>query len=100
MPKQKTFKSKSEVWLYPGYAAWHFVSVSKKSSKVIKEAFGKNARGWGSLPVKVEIGKTSWKTSIFPDKKSETYLLPVKKEVRKKEDIQVGDKVDFTIDII
>lgn len=85
------YKFKSEVWLYPGMVGWHFINLPKKQSEEIKNKFGKNARGWGSLPVIVKVGKTSWKTSIFPDKKSETYLLPIKSEVRRKEKILKGN---------
>lgn len=61
--------------------------------------FGKNARGWGSLPVVVTLGKTSWKTSIFPDKREGAYLLPLKADVRKKEGIFKGDIITFYIEI-
>lgn len=46
------------------------------------------------------IGKTQWKTSIFPDKRSRTYLLPLKAEVRKKERIFSEDTVSLTIELI
>ena len=42
------------------------------------------------MRVKVSIGRTKWATSIFPDRKRGTYLLPVKKEVRKAEGLQAG----------
>ena len=103
------FKIKSEVWLYPWMAGWHFVSVPKKQSKEIKKMFGAMKRGWGSLPVIVTIGKTNWKTSIFPasakasagrpDKKAGGYLLPLKADVRKKEKISAGDKITFLLEI-
>ena len=94
------FKMKSEVWLYQGMsAAWHFISVTKKHSEEIKKRFGGSAKGWGSLPVSVTIGTTTWKTSIFPDKKSGTYLLPLKADVRKKEGIYKGDKIEFEIEV-
>lgn len=80
-------------------AAWHFVNIPKKESKKIKETFGARVRGWGSLPVEVTLGKTRWKTSIFPDKKSETYLLPLKASVRKKEGIYEGKLITFAIEI-
>ena len=98
MPKP-IFKIKSEVWLYPGMAGWHFLSVPKKQSEEIKKMFGAMKRGWGSLPVVVTIGKTSWKTSIFPDKKAGGYLLPLKADVRKKEKISAGDKITFSLEI-
>jgi hypothetical protein len=47
----------------------------------------------------VTIGQTVWKTSIFPDSKSGSYLLPLKAEVRKKEKIGVGDTLTFSIEI-
>jgi Domain of unknown function (DUF1905) len=93
------YKMKSEVWLYPGMAGWHFVSVPKKDGKDIKKRFGKKQRGWGSLPVVVTLGKTIWKTSIFPDKHSGSYLLPLKALVRKNEGVLSGDKVSFSLEI-
>lgn len=95
--KQYTIRAK--VWLYPGMAGWHFVTLPKKQSENIKKHFGIFARGWGSLPVKVTMGKTEWKTSIFPDKKSKSYLLPIKSEVRKKEGIVHGDTTTFLLEI-
>lgn len=101
VPREKaTYKIRSEIWIYPGQAAWHFIYVPRKESADIKKRFGANARGWGSLPVSVVIGKTTWKTSIFPDKKSEMYLLPVKAEVRKKEEILAGDMISFILRLI
>ena len=83
--------------VYPGMSAWRFLVLPKKESGEIKERYGKSARGWGSLPVSASIGKTEWKTSIFPDKKSGTYLLPLKAKVRKAEDIFDDDSVQFVI---
>lgn len=95
------FKIKAKVWLYPGTtAAWHFVTLPKKESKEIKKMFGALARGWGSLPVKVTIGKTAWQTSIFPDKKRGAYLLPIKARVRKKENFGNGDTISLFIEIM
>lgn len=88
------------VWLYSGdKAAWHFVSIPKEESSEIEREFDALKGGWGSLPVLVTIGKSSWKTSIFPDKKSGEYLLPLKTEIRKKEGIKNGDTIRFFLDI-
>ena len=97
MPKDM-FEIRAEVWLYPGESAsWHFVSVPKDISSEIRERFGERSRGWGSLPVTVTIGRTNWNTSIFPDKKSAAYLLPLKASVRAKERIRVGEELVFSI---
>lgn len=93
------YKICEKVWLYPGATAWHFVSVSKNTSQKIKERYGKHHRGFGSLPVRATIGKTSWKTSIFPDKISGTYLLPLKAKVREREEILNGDIIEFTLEV-
>lgn len=92
------FKIQAEVWLYPGESAnWHFVNVSREVSAEIRERFGEQSRGWGSLPVTVTVGQTTWDTSIFPDKKSATYLLPLKAAVRTKEMVRAGDRVSLLI---
>ncbi len=92
-----SYKLKSKVWPYPGMAAWRFLTVPKKDSEAIKKRHGGSARGWGSLPVSVKVGKTKWETSIFPDKKSGTYLLPLKAAVRRAEGIDDGDAVQYEI---
>lgn len=94
-----TYKTTLKVWLYDGPAAWHFVTLTKKDSKEIIELFGDMKRGWGSLPVTVTVGETTWETSIFPDKKTESFLLPLKAAVRKKEGIKEGELVEFSIKI-
>lgn len=92
------FKFISEMWVYPGESAnWHFVSVPRDVAREIKAKYGKSARGWGSLQVEVTMGKSRWKSSIFPDKKSGTYLLPVKAAIRTAEGIREGDKISVLI---
>lgn len=98
MPKP-TYNLNSKVTVYPGMGGWRFLTVPKKTSAEIREAFGELAAGWGSIRVIVTIGKTEWKTSIFPDKKTDTYLLPLKSPVRKAEKISDDAKVKFTIQI-
>lgn len=98
--KQKQYTMQSEMWLYPSEtAAWHFITLDKDISQEIKKKHGINSRGFGSLPVEVTIGKTSWNTSIFPDKKYGAYVLPVKSEVRRKEGIFHGDSITFTVNV-
>lgn len=76
------------------------MTIPKKQSDEIKKKFGENARGWGSLPVSVTIGKTKWKTSIFPDKRSGSYLLPIKAQARKKEGLIAGKHITFSIEVL
>lgn len=97
----KKIKIKAKVWLWPGEtAAWHFVSVPKLESSKIKEKFGKGRRGFGSIPVAVKLGKTTWRTSIFPDAKSGQYLLPIKASVRQAEGIFADDTVLLILTVV
>ena len=100
--KKNTYKIKGQVWLwgYSDVSPWHFVSVPKKETAQIKKDFGKLARGWRSIPIMATIGKTSWKTSIFLDSRTDTYLLPLKSLVRKKEMVYEGELVSFTFKIL
>lgn len=97
--KYNQYQIKAPVWLYTGYAAWHFVTIPQDISNDIKKLFGDRARGWGSLLVEITIKDTKWKTSIFPDKKKGAYILPLKKEIRKKENIQLEDSINFLLEV-
>jgi hypothetical protein len=87
------YRIRARVWRYPGKGGWHFATLPAKPSAEIKARFGTEARGWGSLPVRVRIGKTEWSTSLFPERKSSCYLFAIKAEVRKQEGITEGDSV-------
>ena len=90
---------RAKVWLHAGAGGWHFVTLPKKQATEIKALFGALRGGWGSLPVIATVGNTSWKTSIFPDKDSGSYVLPLKAVVRKKEGIMAGRVIVFSVQI-
>ncbi|MEI7511702.1 MAG: DUF1905 domain-containing protein [Candidatus Peregrinibacteria bacterium] len=94
-------KFSAPLWLYnTEKSAWHFITVPQNISADLKAFFGDFTKGFGSLPVLVTIGTTEWKTSIFPDKKSACYFLPIKAEVRKKENLLEGNTVEVRMKII
>ncbi len=98
--RSNIYPIKTTVWQYPGMGGWHFASVPRDISDEIKKEFGMFKRGWGSLRVMATIGTTRWKTSIFPDKKSGTYLLPVKAEVRHNEHLAVDDTIEILLELL
>jgi len=53
----------------------------------------------GQIKVEVTVGKTTWRTSLFPGK-MKTYVLAVKKAVRVAEKIHEGDVVIAKIKLI
>lgn len=95
-----TYKVRSEVVVWPGeQGAWHMAHVEKKQSALIKGRYKGPRRGFGGIRVKVKLGKTEWETSIFPDSRSDTYILPLKASVRRAEGIAQGDRITFTLKI-
>lgn len=105
--KNSPYSIRAKVWLYEGNSPWHFITIKKADADELKRFDIGPRRGFGSIPVNVtilrhgsgQVEKTTWRTSIFPDKKG-TYVLPLKKEVRKKERIKEGDNIDLTIQVI
>ena len=98
---QTEYTMTEKVFLYPGETAnWHFVPITKKIGQEIRLTYGKSNRGFGAVKVEVTIGKTTWLTSMFPDKYSGSYILPLKAQVRRNEDIYAEDKIKFTIKLM
>jgi len=87
----------AEPWQYVGGGGWYFVSLPKEVSAEIRNYFKQEEEGWGRLKAISKIGNTEWKTAIWFDTKMNTYLLPLKAEIRKKEDLAVGKQVKVMI---
>lgn len=83
----------AEIW----YSEWYFVSLPKEMSQEIRGHCKTLEEGWGRLKAAAKIGGSEWKTAIWFDKKHQTYLLPIKAEVRKKEKIGVGSTAAITL---
>lgn len=93
------FEATAHVWRYDGPSAWHFLSLPVAVSADVKERFGMMSAGFGSLRVEARIGETTWRTSIFYDKASGCYLLPLKADVRRAEGLVAGDEVAFALTV-
>lgn len=96
---QPKFSFRSKLWVYPGPAAWYFLTLPKALSATIKKLFGANRPGFGSIAVTASIGSTTWKTSIFPSTKERAYLLPVKASVRTGESLKTGSMINVHLAI-
>lgn len=91
-----SFTFSAELFLYPGEAAWYFITLPHDVADEIDDLVTDKG-GFGSVKVDVTIGGSAWKTSLFPDKKAASFVLPVKKAVRAAEDIDDGDVVTVTV---
>lgn len=90
----------TELWVHEGgQGAWHFLTLGGDIAQGLTTLRGPR-RGWGSLRVEARIGGSAWRTSVFPDKRHGGYLLPVKAEVRTREDLAAGDRVAGSIEVL
>ena len=88
-------KVTNEVIYWRGPSPFHFVEVPDAQSKKIKEISRSLTYGWGVIPVTAKLGKTEWKTSLFP--KKGRYLIPLKDLVRKSESVELGDHITINL---
>ncbi len=95
-----SFTFNAPMWLYQGPGAWHFITVPVEITNQIKSIITGPRRGWGSVRVKATIGSTVWATSIFPYKEVSSFILPIKAQVRKAENLSLGDTVFIRITLV
>jgi hypothetical protein len=84
-------------WQYAGPGGWHFISLPKKLAKEIRTALRSEEEGWGRLKASAKTGNSEWETAIWFDTKLNTYLLPLKAEIRKKEMLSIEKKVKIIL---
>jgi len=85
----------AKIW----HSGWYFVSLPKEMAKEIREDFKCFEEGWGRLKAVAKIGNSEWKTAIWFDTKCQTYILPIKSEIRKREKIGADNEVKVTLSI-
>ena len=95
-----TYSFTSELWEWTAKTSWFFLSVPEADADDIEEQHGRTAAGIGSIRVEVTIGDTTWRTSIFPSTSEKTYILPVKKAVRKAEGLEPGSSAVVHLAIV
>jgi hypothetical protein len=84
------------VFVWRGPAPFFFVAVPEAESEEVRAIASTVTYGWGMIPVRVRIGGTEWRTSLFP--KEGRYLVPLKDAVRRAEGIGEGDEVEVRVE--
>lgn len=79
------------IWYWRGPAPWYFVTVPAEPASELRAIVGSVTYGWGMIPVRAHIGRTEWRTSLFP--KDGSYVVPIKTSVRQAEKLDEGDLV-------
>ncbi len=96
-----TYTVTATLFEYPGEMGnWYFLPLPKEVGGVIRETHKAKAAGFGSIKVQVRLGSSVWETSIFPDRRAGSYLLPIKAKVRKENGLFAGDVVECEIVIM
>lgn len=80
-------------------SAWYFTAVPPELSEEIRE-IPRPHRGFGSVRVRARIGGSEWTTSIFPDSRTGSYVLPLKRAVRDAESLVDGGLVMVRLDVL
>jgi hypothetical protein len=106
MPEnQEIFDCIGKVWLWNGEkGSWHFFTIAEEIANEIYFTTSLKTlglkRGFGAVKVRAIVGDTIFTTSIFPNSKDKTYILPIKASVRKAENIKAGDEIAVRIGLI
>jgi uncharacterized GH25 family protein len=93
---EKNFTFTSTITKYPGLGGWFFVQLPQKYYNTFKSM--KKKIGYGFIPIKATVGKTTWQTSLLPGKGM--YFIALKAEVRKKEKLSLGDKIKISFKLL
>ena len=83
----------AKMWIHPSEGGWHFVSLPKNIAKEIRNNLKAQEEAWGRMKASVQIDELLWRTAIWFDTKEDTYLLPIKAEIRKKGHLKVNDSL-------
>ena len=90
-------KFTGKIWYWRGPSPFYFVTIPEEQGSDIQAISRMVTYGWGVIPVRVQIGETRWKTSLFP--KNGSYIVPIKASVRQAENLDVGDEVTIQLEV-
>ncbi len=96
------FAFTATLWRWQGASAgsWHFVTLPADMAVEVRLRSMASRRGFGSVRVEAQIGGSAFRTSLFPMKSADSYLLPVKATVRRAEGIAEGDDTRVTLTLL
>ena len=85
------------MWKYDAPGGWHFVSLPKTISREIRDNLKWQEEGWGRMKASAEYGELRWETAIWFDTKLDTYLLPIKADIRRKSNLEIDRNFEMNI---
>ena len=94
------FEFEGTVFRWEANPAFFLVSLPKSASTEIHEISEGLTNGFGSLKVEAQVGSVTWRTSIFPESHTGLFDLPLKAEVRKKNNLVEGSPVSVSLELL
>ena len=94
-----SYAFRGELWHYPEESGWHFITLPQDVAEELRDGAAPFAKAFGSVKVTASVAGQRWSTSVFPDTRSGSYLLPVKKGIRTAAGIGAGDEVDVELEL-
>lgn len=88
----------AELWRWKD-GSWCFVTLPADLSADLRMEAGP-PRGFGSVRVEARIGGSVWRTSVFPQQASGSFLLPVKRAIRTAEGLDEGDPCEVVLRLV
>lgn len=85
------FEFEATVIYWRGPSPFFFVPLPRHHGEEIRRLSKLVTYGWGMIPVEATVGGVVFTTSLFP--KDETYLLPLKTDVRRRLNVTAGDTI-------
>lgn len=87
----------SELIYWRGPSPFYFFRVPEKEAAAISKIASGVTYGWGVIPAEITISDEVFATALFP--KDGSYLVPLKKAIREKLKIELGDNVKIKVAI-
>ncbi|GAB2455089.1 hypothetical protein HD599_003053 [Conyzicola lurida] len=96
----ESYEFESTLWAWTARKElWVFASLPEDVSDEIADQ-PRPPSGFGAVKVRVRLGSSEWSTSIFPGVDRGAYVLPIKKAVRTKAGVGVGDAVTIGLSVV
>lgn len=85
----------AEVFQWRGPAPFYFVAVPEEHAADLEAVSRDVTYGWGMIPVRGRVGRTEFRTSLWP--RQGGYVVPLKGAVRAAEGIEDGATIEVAL---
>ena len=95
---KKVYKFSGTVNRFPMEVAWYYVYVPKEITEEIFAKVNLRATPFRFLPINAGLENIKWETALLPHGKKQ-FFIALKKDVRKRTFVDVGDKVEISFSL-